>query len=69
MQIPLLETEQVLREPPTPALRAFVVLACWRGAHWKLFPDLWQTAERAHRAAEALPAGWTHRRVLRVEAS
>jgi len=63
----LLPVEQVIHDPPVEPLLAFVVVACWRGAHWKVWGYLWTDAERAHREAENLPAGWTHRRVLRVE--
>ena len=63
----LLPVEQVIHAPPVEPLRAHIVIACWRGAHWKVWGDLWTDADRAARAARELPAGWTHRRVLRVE--
>ena len=62
-----LPIECQVSELPVPPLRAWIVVAYWRGRGWRLFPEQWSELVRAQRFARELPRGWSHRTVLRVE--
>lgn len=49
-----------------PALDAWVVVALWQGGHWKVFPNLWLSRERAEQVAAGLTPGYTQRHLLHV---
>jgi hypothetical protein len=55
--------------PPTKykGLDAWYVAASWRGQHWKVWGEAWQTQEHAEKIARSLPPGWIGRTVFHLQ--
>ncbi len=59
----LFETQAV----PPPVKHPYIVMAYYAPQEfWKVFPDLWETAEAAEKHAGQLRKGWLFRRVVKI---
>jgi hypothetical protein len=72
-EVPSLFTAEQIEERPAPPLNetgaVYIGLAYWSvGGWWAIKPDgLWTDVAKLRAALDALPSGWTHRRIYRLE--
>lgn len=68
MPIPLIGCDEERAWGAQPGSTVAYLIAAWNqpSSYWKIFPEMWTTAERAAQESQHKPKVWSHFRIVQV---